>query len=164
MSGVSRRGRKRATSSAPERSLCPNAGCASRRDFTWVGLYFFIEERTPSEVCYMRSARSRCHRTVPLLPAAAAAVVAGRESGGRETAENRVSARVFARSNPRRINQPRETSLPSSRRCRCSLHPILFPLPRDNARQPASRKKNIPDCVSNKGLHSHLQICILILS
>jgi len=34
-----------------------------------------------------------------------------REGGGRELAENRVSARVFARSNPRRINQPRETSL-----------------------------------------------------
>jgi len=44
--------------------------------------------------------------TVPLLP-----VVRDREGGGRESAENRVSARVFARSNPRRINQPRKTSL-----------------------------------------------------
>ena len=43
--------------------------------------------------------------------------------------ENHVSARVFARSNPRQINQPRKTLLPSSQWR--WLHPVPFPLPRD---------------------------------
>lgn len=56
-----------------------------------------------------------------------------REGEGRESAENRVSARVFARSNPRggltNRGKPRYSS---SRWYRCSLYPILFPFSRDN--------------------------------
>ena len=70
------------------------------------------------------------------VTAVCSATSCGVRAKGESSPENRVSARVFARSNPRRINQPGETSLlSSSRRCWCSLHPILFPLSRDNARK-----------------------------
>lgn len=52
-----------------------------------------------------------------------------RGEGGGGLVENHVSARVFARSNPRQINQPRKTLLPSSQWR--WLHPVPFPLPRD---------------------------------
>lgn len=79
-----------------------------------------------------------------------------RGEGGGGLVENHVSARVFARSNPRQINQPRKTLLPSSQWR--WLHPVPFPLPRDKGCASATvatclkkKKKKIwgrgkPDC------------------
>lgn len=79
-------------------------------------------------------ARSECHRrraaTVPLLPAAR-----GREG---ESPPKIALVRVFSRDPIRggltNRGKPRYSS---SRRYRCSLYPIPFPLSRDNARNRA---------------------------
>lgn len=89
----------------------------------------------------------------------------GYREGERGSIENNVSARIFARSNPRQINQPRKTSLPSSRGR--WLQPVPFPVPRDKGYTPMllwtrglkKRKNYIRSCCSI--LRKTISLCSL---